>query len=148
MAQMATVGKIKTHQAVVGPHERLVNLEVGRAAAEALDVDTPLLGVEVEGRESTSLASRLNGVNVLIATVVTSSRVALGVLVGHGRAKSIENRTGGDVLRGNQDNGFPLALDLFFLELGQCGKSRGAMASYHDLGDLRVGLGQRLLELL
>lgn len=115
VAQMATVGEIKTHQTVVRAHESLVNLQVGRAAAEALDIDTPLLGVEVESLESTSLAGKLKGIDVLVATIVTSTRVALGVLVGHGRAQSIENSTRGDVLGGNQDNGFTLALDFPFL---------------------------------
>lgn len=83
MAQVATVGKVKTHQAVMGAHESLVNLQIGRAATQALDIDTPLLRVEVEGLEGTSLASGLNNVNMLVTTIVTSSGIALGVLVAH-----------------------------------------------------------------
>jgi hypothetical protein len=86
VAQVATVGKVKTHEAAVGRHDSLVDLQVGRAATEALDVDTPLLVVEVEGIESTALAEQLDLVNMLVATIVTSTGVALGVLVGHGRA--------------------------------------------------------------
>lgn len=86
MAQVATVGQVETHETAVGRHDGLVDLQVGRAATEALDVDTPLLVVEVEGIESTALAEQLNPVNVLVATVVTSTGVALRVLVGHGRA--------------------------------------------------------------
>jgi len=83
---MATVGEVKTHEAAVRGHDGLVNLEVGGAAAEALDVDTPLLGVEVEGGESTLLAEKLNLVNVLVASVVAGTGITLGVLVRHGEA--------------------------------------------------------------
>lgn len=132
MAQMATVGEVQTHQATVGRHESLVDLQVGRASTEALDVDTPLGGVEVEGLEGTLLAEKLDLVNVLVATIVPGARETLGVLVGHGRAESIEDGAGGDVLGGDQDDGLPLPLDL----LG------------HDLGDLRVRVDQGLLEQL
>lgn len=116
MGQVTTVGKVKTHQAVVGAHESLVDLQVGRAAAQALDVDTPLGGVEVEGLESTLLAGDLNGIDVLVTTVVTSTGVTLGVLVAHGRAQSVEDGAGGEVLRGDQDDGLALTLDLLLLQ--------------------------------
>lgn len=115
MTQVTTVRQVKTHETVVRAHEGLVDLQVGRATTQALDIDTPLLRVEVEGLESTSLAGKLNGIDVLVTTIVTSSGVSLRVLVGHGRAKSIKDSTGGEVLRGNQDNGFTLTLDLIFL---------------------------------
>jgi hypothetical protein len=132
VAQVATVGEVQTHQTAVGRHESLVNLEVGRASTEALNVDTPLGRVEVEGLESTLLAEKLNLVNVLVATVVPGTRKTLGVLVGHGRPEGVENGPGGDVLRGDEDDGLPLPLDLIF----------------HDLGDLRVRVDQGLLEQL
>lgn len=115
MTQVTSVGKVKTHQTLVRAHEGLVDLQVGGATTKALDVYTPLLRVQVEGLESTCLAGKLNGIDVLVTTVVTSSRVALGVLVRHGRAKSIEDRARSEVLGSNQDNGFALTLDLFFL---------------------------------
>jgi hypothetical protein len=112
---MATVGEIETHETVMGAHESLVDLQVGRATTEALNVDTPLLGVEVEGLEGTGLAEKLNGIDVLVSTVVTSTGVTLGVLVAHRRAESIEDSAGSEVLRGNQDNRFTLTLNLIFL---------------------------------
>jgi hypothetical protein len=112
---MATVGEIETHEAVMGAHESLVDLQVGRATTEALNVDTPLLRVEVEGLEGTGLAEKLNGIDVLVSTVVTSTGVTLGVLVAHRRAQSVEDSTGSEVLRGDQDNRFTLTLDLIFL---------------------------------
>ena len=104
MGQVTAVGQVKTHQPLVGPHDGLVDLEVGGAAGQGLDVDTPLSGVEAKGLESALLASELNLVNVLVAAVVAGAGVALGVLVGHGGTESIEDGTGGDVLGGDEDN--------------------------------------------
>ena len=115
MGQVTTVGEVKTHETSVRRHDGLVNLQVGRATGQALDVDTPLLGVNVEGVQSTSLAEQLNLVDVLVATVVASAGVTLGVLVGHGGAEGIEDGTGSDVLGSNEDDGLALALDLGFL---------------------------------
>lgn len=116
MGQVTTVGKVKTHQTIVGTHESLVDLQVGRAATQALDVDTPLGGVQTEGLESTLLAGDLNGINVLVTTVVTSTGVTLRVLVTHGRAQSVEDGAGGEVLRGDQDDRLALTLDLLLLQ--------------------------------
>jgi hypothetical protein len=113
---VATVGEVKAHETAVGRHDGLVDLEVGRAAAEALDVDTPLGRVEVEGLEGTALAQQLDLVNVLVAAVVAGAGQTLGVLVGHGGAQGIEDGAGGDVLGGNENNGLALTLDLIFLQ--------------------------------
>jgi hypothetical protein len=129
VGQVTTVGQVKTHQAVVRTHDGLVDLEVGGRAGQALDVDTPLLRVEAEGLESASLASELNGINVLVTAVVAGTGVTLGVLVAHGRTQSIEDGARSDVLRGNQKDRLALTLNLLL----------------HDLGDLRVGLDERLL---
>jgi hypothetical protein len=127
---MATVGEVETHETTVRGHDGLVDLEVGRAARQALDVDTPLLGVDVEGLEGTLLAEKLDLVDVLVAAIVTGTGVTLGVLVGHGGTESIEDGTGSDVLGGNENNGLALALDLIL----------------HDGSDLRVRVEERLLE--
>lgn len=115
MGQMASVGKIQTHQTVMGAHKSLVDLQVGRAATQALNVDAPLGRVEVEGLQGTGLACELDGIDVLITTVVTGTGVTLGVLVGHGRTKGVENGVRSEVLRSDQDYGFTLTLNLFFL---------------------------------
>jgi hypothetical protein len=128
---VATVGEIKTHQTVVGTHQGLVDLQVGRGARKALHVDTPLSGVKVEGLEGTVLAGDLNGINVLVATVIAGTGVALGVLVAHGRTKSVEDSTGGEVLRGNQNDGLALTLDL---ELLQDDDSQSTASKSHVAG--------------
>lgn len=129
MAQVTTVRQVQTHQTAVRRHQSLVDLQVGRATTEGLNIDTPLLRVEVEGGQSTLLAENLNLVNVLVSTVVTSTGLALGVLVGHGRAKSVEDGARGHVLGGNEDDRLSLALDLVGLKEEkvlehqlQCGK--------------------------
>lgn len=115
MAQVTTVRKVQTHQTTVRWHEGLIDLQVGWAPTQGLHVDTPLVRGEVEGFKSTILAKHLDLVDELVATVVTSTRLALRVLVGHGRAKSVEDSTGGDILGGDQNDRLPLALDLVFL---------------------------------
>lgn len=115
MAKMATVGEVKTHETTVRRHDSLVDLEVGRRSRQALDVDTPLLRVEVEGLKGTALAEKLDLVDVLVATIVTSTGVTLRVLVGHGGTKSVEDGAGGDVLGGDEDDGLALTLDLILL---------------------------------
>ena len=115
MAQVATVRQVKTHQAIMGSHDSLVDLEVCRASTQALDVDAPFLGIQVEGLESASLAGQLNGINVLVSTIVSGTGVALGVFVGHGRSQCIEHGTGRDIFGGDENDRFPLALDLGFL---------------------------------
>lgn len=104
VAQVATVGQIQAHQPVVRPHDGLVGLQVGRATAQALYVDSPLLRVQTEGLEGTLLAKKLDGVNVLVSTIVPGTWVTFGVLVGHGRTESIEDGAGCDVLGGNEED--------------------------------------------
>lgn len=119
---MAAVRQIKAHEAAVRRHERLVDLEVGRAAAQGLDVDAPALRIEVEGLERALLAQQLRLVDVLVAAVVPRPRVALAVLVGHGRAQRVEDGPRRHILRRNQDDGLALPLDLALLYVvpGRC----------------------------
>ena len=115
MGQVATVRQIQTHESVMRPHDGLVRLQVCRAAAQALNVDTPLLRVETESLQSTLLAEQLDLVDVLVTTVVAGTRVSLRVLVGHGRAEGVEDGPGGYILGGNEEDGLALTLELFFL---------------------------------
>jgi hypothetical protein len=62
-------------------HDSLVNLQIGRAATQALNIDAPFLRVEVKGLQSTSLAGQLDGVDVLVSTIVSGTWIALGVFV-------------------------------------------------------------------
>jgi hypothetical protein len=115
------MGQVKTHETLMGLHNGLVDLEVGRRTRESLDIDTPLIRGEVEGLESTLLTESLNAINVLITTVVTGTGVTLRVLVAHGGSQGVENSLGGQVLRGNKNNGLTLTGDFVvnnLLDLG------------------------------
>jgi hypothetical protein len=81
MAQMSTVRKIKTHKSIMRSHDSLVYLKVGRGTRKTLNIDTPLLTLKMESLEGSLLAGQLDGINVLVATVVSCTRVTLGVLV-------------------------------------------------------------------
>jgi hypothetical protein len=91
---MSTVGQVKTHQSIMGSHDSLVDLEVGGAATQALDIHAPFLGIAVEGLESASLAGQFDGINMLISTIVSGTGVSLGVFIGHGRSQGIKHGTG------------------------------------------------------
>lgn len=112
---MSTVWEVKTHQSIMRSHDSLVDLQICRAAAESLHIDAPFVRLQVECLEGASLAGEFDGIDVLVATVVSGSRITFGVFVGHGGAESIVDSAGGDVLRGNQKNRFSLSLNLFFL---------------------------------
>ena len=72
-------------------------LKVGRAAAQTLDVDTPLLGIQVKGFKGTLLTKQLDLINVLVAAIVPGTGIALGILVGQDRAQGVEDCAGGEV---------------------------------------------------
>ena len=115
MAQMASVGQIQTHQAIMRSHDCLVYLQVRRAPTQALDVNAPFLGIQPKSLQGSGLAHQFNGVDVLIATIVARAWVAFGVFVGHGGTKGVEDGPGGDIFGSDEDDGFTLALDLEFL---------------------------------
>lgn len=151
MTQMPSVRKIQAHQSLMWSHQCLVDLQIGRAATQALHIDPPLLRIQAECLERASLAGQLNGVDMLVATIVSSTRVAFGVFVGHGRAKGIENGTGCKVLGGNEDDGFTLALDFLFLnQVGQSStldnsSGKNQQGVYHNLCNFGVCFDQGLL---
>jgi hypothetical protein len=125
----------------VRPHDGLVDLEVGGRTRQALDVDTPLLAVETESLKGALLAKKLDGINVLVTTVVAGTGVTLGVLVRHGRTKGIEDGAGCDILGSNEEDGLALTLDLTFHDLSDL------LVSVHQglLHEVLVGLGERVV---
>lgn len=60
MTQVTTMRQIKTHQSVMRSHDSLVDLKIGGATTQALDIDTPFLRIQVESLESSGLASQLD----------------------------------------------------------------------------------------
>lgn len=49
---------------------------------------------------------------MLVSSVVPGTGVSLRVLVGHGGSQSVKDSSGGNILRGNENDGFTLTLDL------------------------------------
>ena len=81
---MTTMRQIQTHKSVMRSHQGLIYLEICRTPTQALNVDTPLLRVQVKCFECSLLTCELDGIDVLVTTVVSCSRVPFGVLIGHG----------------------------------------------------------------
>lgn len=97
------------------PHQRLIHLQIRRAPTQTLHVDAPFLRIQAKRVESAGLTGQLYSIDVLIAAVVARARVAFGVFVRHGGTQGVEDGAGGEVFRGDKDNGFALALDFLFL---------------------------------
>lgn len=99
----------------MGSHQSLVDLQVGRTATQTLHVDTPFLGVKVKRLQGSCLTCELHGVDVLVSSVVSCSRISFRVFVRHGRTQGIEDSAGGDIFGGDEDDGLALSLDFFSL---------------------------------
>jgi hypothetical protein len=100
---VATVREVKTHQAIMRVHERRVDVQVGWSTREGwsrqlsvshagrtiikvpafltLNIDTPVLSVKIKGLEGSLLTEALRLINELVAAVVSSAGVTLGILV-------------------------------------------------------------------
>ena len=91
--------QIQPHQPVVRSHDCLIYLQICWASAQGLYIDTPFLGIEVECVQCSGLASQFDSVYELVATVVSCAGITFGILVGHGRAKGIEDSARSEVLR-------------------------------------------------
>lgn len=71
VGQVTTVGKTQTHDSVLRVDQGGESRKVGGRTRVGLDIDTPDLGVEVEGLESSVSAQVLEDVDVLVTTVVS-----------------------------------------------------------------------------
>mmetsp|Transcript_59875 Transcript_59875/g.129806 ORF Transcript_59875/g.129806 Transcript_59875/m.129806 type:complete len:323 (+) Transcript_59875:642-1610(+) len=100
--QVAAVGEVQAHDAVVHVAQRGVDLEVGRRSAQGLHVNPPVLGVKPARLQCPPLAKRFSLIDKLVASVVACAGVALGVLVHHDGAHRLEHALRGEVLRGDQ----------------------------------------------
>ena len=116
--KITSMRQIQSHQPVMRSHDGLIHLKIRWASAQGLNIDTPFLGIEVECVQCSGLTGQFDFVYELVAAVVSCAGVTLGILVGHRRAKGIEDGARSKVLRGYQHDGFTLALDFFFLYIG------------------------------
>ena len=65
--------KVETHKSLVGLHQSTVDVEVSGGTGQGLNVDAPLVRVQVEGLESTLLAKTLRHVDLLVTAIVSIS---------------------------------------------------------------------------
>ncbi len=128
MRQVTTVGEGEAHDGVPWLQQGVIDGGVGLGAGVGLDVG--VLGPE-EGLGAVD-GELLGDVHPLAAPVVAPAGVALGVLVGQHRPLALEDGPGDEVLRGDHLQGALLTLEL----------------PTQDLGDLRVHLGQRTVEVV
>lgn len=98
VGQVATGGKVESHDAVLGLDHGGQGSKVGGGSGVGLDVDTPLLSGETEGLKGTLAAEVLDQIDVLVATVVTGTGETLRVLVGQGGSIGLHDSLGGEVL--------------------------------------------------
>ena len=128
VAEVAAVGQRQAHDRVAGLQQRVVDGGVGLRAGVRLDVDV----VAAEQLLRAVDRELLDDVDVLAAAVVALAGIALGVLVREDAALALEDRLGHEVLRGDHLQRAPLAIEL----------------EVDGLGDLRVDLGERALEVV
>mmetsp|Transcript_46919 Transcript_46919/g.101990 ORF Transcript_46919/g.101990 Transcript_46919/m.101990 type:complete len:433 (-) Transcript_46919:82-1380(-) len=105
VAQVSAVGQIQRHNPVVNVQQTCVRREVGRGSRQHLNINTPLRRIQPKRVQSALLAQSFCLVNKLVAAIVATPRIPLGVLVGHHAADSLQNTPGCEVLAGNQHQG-------------------------------------------
>jgi hypothetical protein len=121
MGQVPAMRQFQGQERVAGVHEREVDGEVRGRARVRLDVG--VLGAEQS--HSAGLGQFLNGIDELLALVVTLAGVTLGVLVVQHRAARFEHRRRDIVLGRDHPQLVVLALRLVLDELGQVRVDRG-----------------------
>ena len=128
VAEVAAVGQAQAHDRVAGLQQRVVDGGVGLRAGVRLDVDV----VAAEQLLRAVDRELLDDVDVLAAAVVALAGIALGVLVREDAALALEDGLGHEVLGRDHLQRAPLAIEL----------------EVDGLGDLRVDLGERALEVV
>lgn len=98
VGQMATGGKVQTHQTVLRLDQGSQGSKVGGRATVGLHVDAPLLGIQTERGQGTGAAELLELIDELVTTIVTGTGETLGVLVGQRSAVGFNDGLRGKVL--------------------------------------------------
>ena len=98
VGQVSTMRQVHPQQLVARLQEREVRGHIGLRTAVWLNVCV----IRPEQDLRTLASEILDDIHVLAATVVALARVALGVLVRQHRAHGLQNRTGDEVLTGDQ----------------------------------------------
>lgn len=99
MSEMTTRWQIQSHNAIMRLKQSGVGGKVGRAAWVRLHIHAPLGCVKMKRLKSSRSTQILDVINELVPSIVPVTRHALGVLVGQGAAKCLNDSEGGEVLR-------------------------------------------------
>merc|ERR1719410_2149460 len=108
MGEMPPIRQVKPHDSAVRFYKSCVYSKVGWRATISLDIDPPLLRVEVVELQGSLLGEELKLVDVLVAAIVALARLALTVLVVQAGAHALQHRKGCKVLAGNHLQASPL----------------------------------------
>jgi hypothetical protein len=146
VAQMSTVGQVQAHKSIVRLHQRLVDLQIGGAATQALHIDAPLLLIQTKDLQCPLLALNFDLIDELITAIVTRTRITFGVLIAHGGPQRIVDGAGSDIFGGDEQDGLALPLDFLFLRAVSMSMVTMVTGTHHDLIDLRIKVHERLLQ--
>lgn len=118
VGEVTAMREVETHDAVVRLEQASVDRHVGRRARVRLAVDAPLVRRQAERSASAVNAHVLDHVNILVATVVASTRKTFRVLVGEARAVGLHHALGGEVLRTREVRQRPRSTHAILKQLG------------------------------
>mmetsp|Transcript_15531 Transcript_15531/g.40247 ORF Transcript_15531/g.40247 Transcript_15531/m.40247 type:complete len:206 (+) Transcript_15531:776-1393(+) len=121
VCEVASVGEVETHDAVVWLEEPSEDCHVGGRSRQRLHVDPPLIRREPERFERAVLAQLLDLVDVNVSTVIPRPNFALGVLVGEAGAHHLHHGPRSEIFRSDQFETGPLPLLLQLKNIKQLG---------------------------
>ena len=98
VSQMASRRKIQTHHAATRSQQTRVHSQVARRSGIGLNVHAPLFRIQMISSQSTLLAQLFDLVDVLVASVITMTRISLRVFVRQTRTQALHNSSGSEVL--------------------------------------------------
>merc|ERR1719470_72394 len=123
MGKMTAIRKIQTHNSPMRIHNGCVHGKVSWRSAVWLNVDTPLGWVQPEQVQGPLLCEQLYLVDILVATIISLTRLTLAILVVEAGPHALQHGQAGEVLAGNhlQSTLLPLLLvhdDVVYLGVG------------------------------
>jgi hypothetical protein len=113
VTQMPARRGIQPHYPIIWEQKTSENCEIRRGTRVWLNIHTPFLRVEMKRRQCAIMAEQFNLINMLIPSVVPSTRHSLRVLIRQVTTQSFHHSPAHEILRSNQFNPFILSLLLF-----------------------------------
>jgi len=85
-------------------------LKIGRTTTERLYIDAPFVRIQTKGLKRPLLTQPFDTINVFVATIIASSWISFGILVGQNTTEGFQDGGACEILRGNKDEGGLLTL--------------------------------------